>query len=49
MSPVVVVHDESAVVRTGDVDRIRHRDSGVSGVPKTQDSVFFVCCVGKVN
>ena len=45
MSPVVVVDDVSPVVRTGDVDRIRYRGSGVDSVPKTQHSVLFVCCV----
>ena len=49
MSPVVVVDDVSPVVRTGDVDRIRYRGSGVVGVPKTQHSVLFVCCVGDVH
>ena len=49
MSPVVVVDDVSPVVRTGDVDRIRYRGSGVVGVPKTQHSVLFVCCVGDVD
>ena len=49
MSPVVVVDDVSPVVRTADVDRIRYRCSGVVGVPKTQHSVLFVCCVGDVN
>ena len=49
MSPVVVVDDVSPVVRTGDVDRIRYRGSGVDGVPKTQYSVLFVCCVGDVH
>ena len=48
MSSVVVVDDVSPVVRTGDVDRIRYRDCGVVGVPKTQHSVLFVCCVGDV-
>ena len=49
MSPVVVVYDVSPVVRTGDVDRIRYRGIGVVGVPKTQHSVLFVCCVGDVD
>ena len=49
MSPVVVVDDVSPVERTGDVDRIRYRGSGVVGVPKTQHSVLFVCCVGDVD
>ena len=49
MSPVVVVDDVSPVVRTGDVDRIRYRGSGVVGVPKTQHSALFVCCVGDVH
>ena len=49
MSPVVVVDDVSPVVRTGDVNRIRYRGIGVVGVPKTQHSVLFVCCVGDVN
>ena len=49
MSPVVVVDDVSPVVRTGDVDRIRNRGSGVVGVLKTQLSVLFVCCVGDVD
>ena len=49
MSPVVVVDDVSPVVRTGDVDRVRYRGSGVDGVPKTQHSVLFVCCVGDVD
>ena len=49
MSPVVVVDDVFPVVRTGDVDRIRYRGSGVVGVPKTQHSVLFVCCVGDVD
>ena len=49
MSSVVVVDDVSPVVRTGDVDRIRYRGSGVLSVPKTQHSVLFVCCVGDVD
>ena len=49
MSPVVVVDDVSPVVRTGDVDRIRYRGWCVDGVPKTQHSVLFVCCVGDVD
>ena len=49
MSPVVVVDDVSPVVRTGDVDRVRYRGIGVVGVPKTQHSVLFVCCVGNVH
>ena len=49
MSPVVVVDDVSPEVRTGDVDRIRYRGFGVAGVPKTQHSVLFVCCVGDVD
>ena len=49
MSPAVVVNDVSPVVRTGEVDRIRYRSSGVVGVPKTQHSVLFVCCVGDVD
>ena len=49
MRPVVVVDDVSPVVRTGDVDRIRYRGFGVVGVPKTQHSVLFVCCVGDVH
>ena len=49
MSSVVVVGDISPVVRTGDVDRIRYCGSGVVGVPKTQLSVLFVCCVGDVD
>ena len=49
MSPVVVVDDVSPVVRTGDVDRIRYGGVGVVGVPKTQHSVLFVCCVGDVH
>ena len=49
MSPVVVVDDVSTVVRTGDVDRIRYRGCGVVGIPKTQQTFLFVCCVGDVN
>ena len=49
MSPVVVVDDVSPMVRTGDVDRIRYRGSGVVGVLKTQHSVLFVCCVRDVD
>ena len=49
MSPVIVVDDVSPMVRTGDVDRIRYRGCGVVGVPKTQYSVLFVCCVGDVD
>ena len=49
MSSVIVVDDVSPVVRTGDVDMIRYRGSGVVGVPKTQHSVFLVCCVGDVD
>ena len=43
MSSVVVVDDVSPMVRTGDVDRIMYRGSGVPGVPKTQHSVRFIC------
>ena len=49
MSSVVVVDDVSPVVRAGDVDRIRYRGFDVVGVPKTQHSVLFVCCVGDVD
>ena len=49
MNPVVVVDDVPPVVRTGDVDRIRYRGSGVVDVPKTQHSVLFVCGVGDVQ
>ena len=49
MSPVVEIDDVAPVVRTGDVDRIRNRGSGVVGVPKTQHSVLFVCGVGDVH
>ena len=49
VSPVVAVDDVSTVVRTGDVDRIRYRGSGVVGVPKTQHSVLFVFCVRDID
>ena len=49
VSSVDEVDDVSPVVRTGDVDRIRYRGYGVIGVPKTQHSVIFVCCVGNVD
>ena len=49
MGSVVTVYDVSPVVRTGDVDRIRYGGSCVVGVPKTQHSVLFVCCVGDVH
>ena len=49
MSSVVVVDDVSPVVRTGDVARIRYCSVGVIGVPKTQHSVLFVCCVGDID
>ena len=49
MSSGVVVDNVSPVVKTGDVDRIRYRGAGVAGVPKTQHSVLFVCCVGDVD
>ena len=49
MSSVVVVDDVSPLVKTGDVDRVRYRGSGVVGVPKTQNSVLFVSCVGDVD
>ena len=49
MSSVVVVDDVYPVVRTGDVDRIRYPVFGVVGVPKTQHSVLFDCCVGDVD
>ena len=49
MTPVVVVNDVCPVVRAGDVDRIWYRGWCVDGVPKTQHSVLFVCCVGDVN
>ena len=46
MCPVVVVDDVSPMVRTGDVDRIRNRSSGV---PKAQNSILFVGCVRDVD
>ena len=49
MSSVVVVDDVSPVIRTGDADRIRYCEFGIIGVPKTQYSVHFVCCVGDIN
>ena len=49
MSSVIVEDDVSPVVRTADVDRIRYSGSSEVGVPKTQHSVLFVCCVGYVD
>ena len=49
MDSLVVVDDVSPVVRTVDVGRIRYRGSGVDGVPKTQHSVHFICCVRDVD
>ena len=49
MSFVVVVDDVSPVILTGDVDRIRYRDSGVVGVHKTQHSMFLDCCDGDID
>ena len=49
MSSGVVVDNVSPVVRTGDVDRVRYRGSGEHGVPITQHSVLFVCCVGNIH
>ena len=49
MSPVVVVDDVSPVVRTGDVDRIRYRGSGVVSVSKTKHSVLSVACIGDIE
>ena len=49
MSSVVVVDDVSPVVRTADVNRVRYRGAGVAGVPKTQHSVLFVCCIRDVD
>ena len=49
VSSVVVVDDVSPVVWTGYVYRIRYCGSRVVGVPKTQHSVLFVCCVGDVD
>ena len=49
MSSVVVVDDVFSVVRTGDVDRIRYRGTGVACVHKTQHYVLFVCSVGDVD
>ena len=48
-SVVVVVDDVSPVVRTADVNRVRYRGAGVAGVPKTQHSVLFVCCIRDVD
>ena len=45
MSSVVVVDDESPVVRTGDVDRIRYCEFSVVGVSETKHAVLFVCRV----
>ena len=45
VSSIVVVDDVSPVVWTGDIDRIRDCGYGVVGVPKTQHSVLFVCCI----
>ena len=49
MSSVVVVKDESTVVKTCDVDRIRYCGSGVIGVFKTQHAVIFIGCVRNVD
>ena len=49
MSSVVVVDDVSPVVRTGETDRIRYRGIGVVSVPKTKNSILFVCGVGDVD
>ena len=49
VSPVVVINDVSPVVRTGDIDRIRYRGSGVHGVLKAQYTVLFSGCVRYVD
>ena len=49
MSSVVVVDDISPVVRTCDVERVIYCGCCIVGVPKTQHSVLFVCCVGDVD
>ena len=49
MSSIVVVDDVSPVVRTGYVDRIRYRGSGVVSVPKTQHSFLLLCCIRYVD
>ena len=49
MSSVVVVDDVSPMVWTADVDGIRYRGSVVGSVPKTQHSVFLVCCIGDID
>ena len=48
MSSVVIVYDVSPVVRTGDVDRIRYRGSGVIGVTKTTlHHLCWLCLIRK--
>ena len=49
MSSVVVVDDVSPVVLTAEVNGIRYRGSGVVDVPKTQHSVFLLCCVRDID
>ena len=49
MSSVVIVDDVSPMVRTANVKRNRYCGPGVVGVPKTQHSVYFVCCVRDVD
>ena len=49
MGSVVVKYHVPSMLNACYVDRIRYCGSGVVGVPKTQHSVLFVCCVGDVD
>ena len=49
MGSVGGVDDVAPAVRTCDVERAIYCGCGIVGVPKTQHSVLFVCCVGDVH
>ena len=49
MCSVVVIDDVPSMVRACYVCRVRNGSSRILCVPKTQNAVFLVCCVGYID
>ena len=49
MCSIVVIDDVPSMVRTSYVYWIGNGSSSILCVPKTQNAIFLVCCVGYID
>ena len=49
MCSIVVIDDVPSMVRACYVYWVGNGSSSILGVPKTQNAILFVCCVGYID